>query len=324
MRGARGAPVPLGLAFLAYLAAAAGTALPDPRTGTANGSAQPSASATPSGEARATPEAVLEGINRIRSDRGLRPLRAEPVLAAIAAERAAASQAGPLDPQDATRRDRDAAARSGFEAGTFTEIYVGSEGGVETVLSNARASSDFAEELGRDEIAALGIGVARRDGMPIYVFLFASSQADLFASKTEGLGDLASVRREILSRVNRERTAAGRTSLRAQPRLDEAALRHAQDMLARSYYGHRSPEGRTPFDRGRAAGYRSRAVGENIARGPHSAAEVMDAWMRSPEHRAHILSRDFTETGSAVAVGRNASGYQVIWVQCFGRPEESN
>ncbi len=275
-----------------------------------------------SAEVAATPETLLERLNRIRRDRGLPKLRAEPVLAALAVDRAASSQAGPLDLHDATRRDRDAAERAGYPARTLAELYVGSEGGADAVLANALQSSDFDEEVARAENTSVGIGAALREEMPIYVFLFASSQVDFLASKAASLGDLMSVRRDVLARVNGERASARLPPLRAHPRLDEAALRHAQDMLARAYYGHVSPDGRTPLDRGRAAGYRTRAVGENIARGPASVPEVMDAWMKSPEHRAHILSPAFRETGSAVAVGPDRSGYQVIWVQCFGRPAE--
>ena len=93
-------------------------------------------------------------------------------------------------------------------------------------------------------------------------------------------------------------------------------------MIARSYYAHESPEGSTVIERSKALGYRPRFAGENIARGQYRVEEVMDGWMNSPPHRAHILAANFTETGSAVAVGRNANGYEVIWVQCFGRPRE--
>ncbi|MEO8433170.1 MAG: CAP domain-containing protein [Acidobacteriota bacterium] len=273
--------------------------------------------------ASATPEALLERVNASRSDRGLPPLRLEPALAALAAERAAASQSGPLDFQDAARRDRDAAEERGFEARSFAELYVGSEGGAATILVNASRSAEFEEEIARAGNTSIGIGVARRGGMGLYVFLFASSFSEHFAASTAPLGNLDRIRAEMLARVNGERAAAGRIPLRAQKLLDEAALRHARDMLARSYYGHASPDGRTPLDRARAAGYRTALVGENIARGPYTVAEVMDAWMKSPDHRSHILSPEFRETGSAVAVGRNDAGYQVIWVQCFGKAQDA-
>jgi uncharacterized protein YkwD len=93
-------------------------------------------------------------------------------------------------------------------------------------------------------------------------------------------------------------------------------------MLARSYYGHDSPEGSTALERSKAAGYKPRFVGENVARGQYSPEEVMDGWMGSEKHREHILGKLFTDVGAAVAIGKNKNGYQVLWVQVFGRPKE--
>ena len=47
--------------------------------------------------------------------------------------------------------------------------------------------------------------------------------------------------------------------------------------------------------------------------------EVMDGWMASDEHRANLLSRSFTDAGFGLAVGRNRAGFQILWVQVFGR-----
>jgi uncharacterized protein YkwD len=91
-------------------------------------------------------------------------------------------------------------------------------------------------------------------------------------------------------------------------------------MLARAFYGHESPEGRDAWSRARTAGYRALIVGENIAQGQSSLEEVMTGWMESPEHRKNILNPLYAEAGFGLAVGRNAQGYQVLWVQVFARP----
>lgn len=62
------------------------------------------------------------------------------------------------------------------------------------------------------------------------------------------------------------------------------------------------------------AGRRFDRIGENIADGQDSAAEVVDAWMASPEHRANILG-DYTHVGSARATGHG----KVWWVNHFGK-----
>ena len=73
-------------------------------------------------------------------------------------------------------------------------------------------------------------------------------------------------------------------------------------------------------ERARAAGYDWRAIGENIAEGQLSVAEVMETWMNSPGHRRNILEKGFKELGVGLALGRSGDGYQVEWVQTFGTP----
>ena len=59
------------------------------------------------------------------------------------------------------------------------------------------------------------------------------------------------------------------------------------------------------------------AIGENLAAGQQTPAEVMKVWMDSPAHRDIILDPNWTEVGIAVRVGGE---YEIYWVQLFGRP----
>jgi hypothetical protein len=164
----------------------------------------------------------------------------------------------------------------------------------------------------------LGAGVARLGRTPLYTLLVAEPEGDWFASGTAGIRDPGRVRAEMLAKVNAERKKAGVPPLRPNARLDQAAQRHAQDMLARHYFAHESPEGETVRERSRAAGYDWRAIGENIAEGQLTVDEVMDTWMHSPPHRRNLLARDFKELGAGLALGRSGGGWQVEWVQVFG------
>jgi uncharacterized protein YkwD len=168
----------------------------------------------------------------------------------------------------------------------------------------------------------LGIGVGRLEGVPVYAILFAVPQSAAFARETAGLRDLERVRAETLTRINAERRRHGRAPLTLDPRLNLAAQRHAEDMLARSYFAHRSPEGKTVRDRARAAGFEWSAIGENLAEGQQSVKEVVEAWMRSAEHRENILDRRYTQTGVGLALGRDpkTGEYRILWVQTFGLP----
>ncbi|HZX57707.1 MAG TPA: CAP domain-containing protein [Mucilaginibacter sp.] len=100
--------------------------------------------------------------------------------------------------------------------------------------------------------------------------------------------------------------------------LENAAQNHAEDMSAQKYFSHTSKDGRTMSDRVIAVGYtykgyKSFAVGENIAEGQESIAEVMDGWLKSPGHCKNLMNPSFKEVGIAY--------FNKYWVQDFGGRE---
>lgn len=128
-------------------------------------------------------------------------------------------------------------------------------------------------------------------------------------------GDLSRTATEVVDLTNRERARAGLRPLAVDPALGTAAQAYSADMADRAFYSHTSPEGSQPWDRAAAAGSRMRSIGENIACGQRSPAEVVEGWMNSPGHRANILKRDFTHIGIGFAGGGPAGTY---WTQLFG------
>lgn len=121
---------------------------------------------------------------------------------------------------------------------------------------------------------------------------------------------LGAAERSTLCLLNVERRSHGLPKLRRNPRLDLASKRHARSMAVHHFFEHGNFVGRI-----RAANYlrgaRSWTVGENIAWGSGSLAtpaEIVDAWMHSPGHRANILSRSFREIGIGVARGAPERG----------------
>ncbi|RPF30717.1 CAP domain-containing protein [Streptomyces sp. TLI_185] len=128
-------------------------------------------------------------------------------------------------------------------------------------------------------------------------------------------GDLARTAAEVVDLTNGERAGAGLPPLATDPLLTTAAQAHSADMVARVFYSHTSPDGSRPWDRAAAAGARRHSIGENIACGQRSPAEVVDGWMNSPGHRANILKPDFTHIGIGFAGGGPAGMY---WTQLFG------
>jgi uncharacterized protein YkwD len=122
-------------------------------------------------------------------------------------------------------------------------------------------------------------------------------------------GNLADVRAAVLCLHNRERAARGLPPLKENARLRRAAQGHSGDMVAGGYFAHESRSGEDMADRILRTGYardQGWSLGENIAWGTGSlatAAEIQEAWMESPGHKANILRRQFREIGIGIAVG---------------------
>ncbi|MFM9887362.1 MAG: CAP domain-containing protein [Burkholderiales bacterium] len=164
------------------------------------------------------------------------------------------------------------------------------------------------------------IGIHRKSGN-VWVVLAAP-----FAPP--GAHDSAAVARKVLDLVNLARAkprACGGTNypaarpLKANARLDEAALAHASDMAAHSYFSHDARDGSAPAVRVSRAGYAWQATGENIAAGNPSVDETVIGWLRSPAHCTNIMEARFTELGVGFAVNER-SEMGIYWVQVFGRP----
>jgi uncharacterized protein YkwD len=121
--------------------------------------------------------------------------------------------------------------------------------------------------------------------------------------------NLAAIEAATLCLVNKARAAQGIAGLSENADLDEAANLHSADMVSEDYFDHVAPDGSSPEQRVRAAGYAPRggdAVAENIASATPSEAtpaETVAVWMASAGHRENILDPDFTETGIGVAAG---------------------
>ncbi len=124
-----------------------------------------------------------------------------------------------------------------------------------------------------------------------------------------------STEQAVLTLVNSERAKAGCAALTANSTLTSVARAHSADMAKRNYFSHTNPDGASPFDRMRAAGYNGRLMGENIAAGYRTAAAVMQGWMNSSGHRANILRCGYREIGIGFVTG---GSYGTYWTQVFG------
>jgi len=104
---------------------------------------------------------------------------------------------------------------------------------------------------------------------------------------------------QMLALVNRDRVQAGLKPLVMHAALTAVARQHSADMLARGYFSHSSPEGKTAFDRLRAERIAFLIAGENLALAP-SVTTAHTGLMNSPGHRANILRSQFGKVGIGI------------------------
>lgn len=138
--------------------------------------------------------------------------------------------------------------------------------------------------------------------------------------------------------INEERVARGLPELAWDSSLAAIAREHSEDMAARGYFSHTTPEGEGPQERAAAAGYVCRkqienwiyGLGENIFQNnlydsvtylngiPVSrewndledlATSTVQGWMNSSGHRENILRTSFDREGIGVAIAKDDRVY---------------
>jgi uncharacterized protein YkwD len=89
-------------------------------------------------------------------------------------------------------------------------------------------------------------------------------------------------------------------------------------MAGANFFAHKGLDGSTLVTRAEAAGYQAWSfLGENLAAGQPTPERVVDAWMKSPTHRANVLSNEAVEIG--IGKAHNAdSKYRVYWAMEIG------
>ncbi|MFM1991722.1 MAG: hypothetical protein RJA99_4679 [Pseudomonadota bacterium] len=112
-----------------------------------------------------------------------------------------------------------------------------------------------------------------------------------------------------------------RPRLNWNPRLADAALRHADAMARTRLFDHVGADGSTVRERVDATGYRWQLVGENLAAGQLRLEEAVVDWLNSPSHCAALLDARYTEFGLArIDSDSPTDAYGTYWTLVLGRP----
>lgn len=125
----------------------------------------------------------------------------------------------------------------------------------------------------------------------------------------------------IIYYTNIEREKVGLKPLIKNKSLSTSATAKVDDMFAKQYFEHVSPDNKTVADLVNSSNYKYQIVGENLALGVfNSDKDLVQAWMNSPLHKENILNPKYTDIGVAVGIGQYKNQEQWMAVQHFGKP----
>ena len=127
---------------------------------------------------------------------------------------------------------------------------------------------------------------------------------------------LTKLEQQVVRLVNQKRANHGLVKLRVNSRLATAARSHSREMGAKQYFSHNSASGEAFSHRlirfgYKRSGYSYWAAGENIAWGSGlyaTAVATVNAWMKSPGHRAVILTKKFRDIGMGTKLCQGGYG----------------
>lgn len=157
------------------------------------------------------------------------------------------------------------------------------------------------------------------------IFIMAQSAISIFHTGNPSVLGYASQisPSAIVELTNKQRQEAGLNLLKENKLLDEAAAAKAADMFTRDYWAHNAPDGTQPWSFVLNSGYSYLHAGENLARDFRDPASVVTAWMKSPSHRANLISSKYQDIGVAVVDGRLNGVETTLVVQMFGTSQSA-
>ena len=157
--------------------------------------------------------------------------------------------------------------------------------------------------------------------MLLLVFSGFAANSQLVAAHRSVLGYATDMSvQSLFDDTNVQRQNNSEPALALNSELNQAAQAKANDMSARNYWSHITPDGQQPWTFITAAGYSYQTAGENLAYGFVTASDTITGWMNSPEHRANILNDSFRDVGFGIVNIPNYqnSGPETLVVAMYG------
>ena len=127
--------------------------------------------------------------------------------------------------------------------------------------------------------------------------LFINNQKEIVSNTVSSEAFIYSTPSALIKLHNIEREKIGLPLFKVDERLNRSAKAKCDDMEKKGYWGHKSPDGITPWYWIKKEGYIYQRAGENLATDWWSNVEVMKAWMNSKTHKKNILNPVFLDIG---------------------------
>jgi uncharacterized protein YkwD len=172
---------------------------------------------------------------------------------------------------------------------------------------------------------SLADGAVDADGNPVTASLTFTTKATVSPVVVPHAAPSPTLVGYALNQINAARAAYGLPPVVLDPAISAVSLAHAWDQVNNGYFGHNSPNGATPQDRLRAAGFSFGWSGENACYNNNSGRTTTGTldWCQSQfmsepypgvaNHIGNILSTHYRRVGIGIAV----SGAKVIIVWDF-------
>jgi uncharacterized protein YkwD len=278
----------------------------------------------------------LELINAERTRQGLKPLALEPALVSAAqthADDMTTRRYYDFKSPDGRQIEQWAEA-AGYRFQFITEKIANETSAPQAIVAKwARSAEANRGSVFSPDVEDLGIGVGSHQGMPVYTIVVARSEgsyladytAKLFERQTARFRDLASLRRELIERINEARAEHGLQPLSGDPALDLAAQDYADDLFQGLKQGLGRPASGIPLTRRVLLHHYhpegASGIGQAVVQGALSPDVTLAALLGNRiGGKSEVLGKGYQQIGIGLAFERKGDTFDVVWVQCLARP----